>query len=39
VLRGNEVRGTGTHEPFSHVANPLEFRRQVQHQIEEQKNT
>jgi uncharacterized membrane protein YdbT with pleckstrin-like domain len=29
------VRGTGgTHEPFSHVANPLEFRRQVQHQIE-----
>jgi uncharacterized membrane protein YdbT with pleckstrin-like domain len=30
------VRGTGgTHEPFSHVANPLEFRRQVQHQIEE----
>jgi uncharacterized membrane protein YdbT with pleckstrin-like domain len=30
------VRGTGgTNEPFSHVANPLEFRRQVQHQIEE----
>ena len=30
------VRGTGgTHEPFSHVANPLEFRRQVQQQIEE----
>ena len=30
------VRGTGgTHEPFSYVANPLEFRRQVQHQIEE----
>jgi uncharacterized membrane protein YdbT with pleckstrin-like domain len=30
------VRGTGgTHEPFSHVANPLEFRRQVQHQIED----
>jgi uncharacterized membrane protein YdbT with pleckstrin-like domain len=33
------VRGTGgTHEPFSHVANPLEFRRQVQHQIEEHLN-
>ncbi len=31
------VRGTGgTNEPFSHVSNPLEFRRQVQHQIEEQ---
>jgi uncharacterized membrane protein YdbT with pleckstrin-like domain len=30
------VRGTGgTNEPFGHVANPLEFRRQVQHQIEE----
>jgi len=30
------VRGTGgTNEPFSHVANPMEFRRQVQHQIEE----
>jgi uncharacterized membrane protein YdbT with pleckstrin-like domain len=30
------LRGTGgTNEPFSHVANPLEFRRQVQHQIEE----
>jgi hypothetical protein len=30
------VRGTGgTSEPFSHVANPLEFRRQVQRQIEE----
>jgi uncharacterized membrane protein YdbT with pleckstrin-like domain len=30
------VRGTGgTHEPFSYVADPLEFRRQVQHQIEE----
>ncbi len=30
------VRGTGgTNEPFSHVADPLEFRRQVQHQIEE----
>jgi uncharacterized membrane protein YdbT with pleckstrin-like domain len=30
------VRGTGgTNEPFSHVASPLEFRRQVQHQIEE----
>lgn len=29
------VRGTGgTNEPFSHVAHPLEFRRQVQHQIE-----
>ncbi len=29
------VRGTGgTNEPFNHVANPLEFRRQVQHQIE-----
>ena len=33
------VRGTGgTNEPFSHVANPLEFRRQVQHQIEEHLN-
>ncbi len=33
------VRGTGgTNEPFSHVANPLEFRRQVQHQIEEHMN-
>jgi len=30
------LRGTGgTNEPFNHVANPLEFRRQVQHQIEE----
>lgn len=30
------VRGTGgTNEPFSEVADPLEFRRQVQHQIEE----
>jgi uncharacterized membrane protein YdbT with pleckstrin-like domain len=30
------LRGTGgTNEPFSHVANPMEFRRQVQHQIEE----
>ncbi len=30
------VRGTGgTNEPFSYVANPLEFRRQVQHQIEQ----
>jgi uncharacterized membrane protein YdbT with pleckstrin-like domain len=29
------LRGTGgTNEPFEHVANPLEFRRQVQHQIE-----
>jgi uncharacterized membrane protein YdbT with pleckstrin-like domain len=34
------VRGTGgTNEPFSHVANPLEFRRQVQHQIEEHLNS
>jgi uncharacterized membrane protein YdbT with pleckstrin-like domain len=34
------VRGTGgTNEPFDHVANPLEFRHQVQHQIEEQLNT
>jgi uncharacterized membrane protein YdbT with pleckstrin-like domain len=33
------VRGTGgTNEPFPHVANPLEFRRQVQHQIEEHVN-
>lgn len=33
------VRGTGgTNEPFTHVANPLEFRRQVQHQIEEHVN-
>ena len=33
------VRGTGgTNEPFSHVANPLEFRRQVQRQIEEHTN-
>jgi uncharacterized membrane protein YdbT with pleckstrin-like domain len=33
------VRGTGgTNEPFNHVANPLEFRRQVQHQIEEHVN-
>jgi uncharacterized membrane protein YdbT with pleckstrin-like domain len=33
------VRGTGgTNEPFSHVSNPLEFRRQVQHQIEEHMN-
>jgi uncharacterized membrane protein YdbT with pleckstrin-like domain len=33
------VRGTGgTNEPFSHVDNPLEFRRQVQNQIEEQSN-
>ncbi len=31
------VRGTGgTYEPFRHVANPLEFRRQVQYQIEGQ---
>jgi uncharacterized membrane protein YdbT with pleckstrin-like domain len=30
------VRGIGgTNEPFSRVADPLEFRRQVQHQIEE----
>jgi uncharacterized membrane protein YdbT with pleckstrin-like domain len=30
------VKGTGgTNEPFSHVASPLEFRRQVQRQIEE----
>ena len=30
------VRGTGgTNEPFNYVANPLEFRRQVQHQIEQ----
>ncbi len=29
------LRGTGgTNEPFNHVADPLEFRRQVQHQIE-----
>jgi len=29
------VRGTGgTPEPFDKIANPLEFRRQVQHQIE-----
>ncbi len=34
------VRGTGgTNEPFSHVANPLEFRRQVQHQIEDHLNS
>ena len=33
------LRGTGgTNEPFSHVADPLEFRRQVQHQIEEHTN-
>lgn len=33
------VRGTGgTNEPFTHVADPLEFRRQVQHQIEEHTN-
>jgi hypothetical protein len=33
------VRGTGgTNEPFSHVADPLEFRRQVQHQIESHLN-
>jgi uncharacterized membrane protein YdbT with pleckstrin-like domain len=33
------VRGTGgTNEPFNHVADPLEFRRQVQLQIEEQSN-
>jgi hypothetical protein len=33
------LRGTGgTNEPFSHVANPLEFRRQVQLQIEEHVN-
>lgn len=33
------LRGTGgTNEPFSHVANPMEFRRQVQHQIEEHVN-
>jgi uncharacterized membrane protein YdbT with pleckstrin-like domain len=33
------VRGTGgTNEPFSHVSNPLEFRRQVQHQTEEHVN-
>ena len=30
------VRGTGgTHEPFNKVAAPLEFRRQVQHQMEQ----
>jgi len=29
------VRGTGgTPEPFDRIAHPLEFRRQVQHQIE-----
>ncbi len=34
------VRGTGgTNEPFSHVANPLEFRRQVQDQLEAQSNS
>ena len=34
------VRGTGgTNEPFHHVANPLEFRRQVQHQIKEHVNS
>lgn len=33
------LRGTGgTNEPFSHVADPLEFRRQVQLQIEEHAN-
>jgi uncharacterized membrane protein YdbT with pleckstrin-like domain len=33
------VRGTGgTNEPFSHVANPLEFRRQVQNQLGAQLN-
>lgn len=33
------VRGTGgTNEPFDHVADPLEFRRQVQHQIEQHIN-
>jgi hypothetical protein len=33
------VRGTGgTNEPFNHVADPLEFRRQVQIQIEEHSN-
>jgi uncharacterized membrane protein YdbT with pleckstrin-like domain len=33
------VRGTGgTNEPFDHVSNPLEFRRQVQNQIEGQSN-
>jgi uncharacterized membrane protein YdbT with pleckstrin-like domain len=33
------VRGTGgTNEPFNHVASPLEFRHQVQHQIEEHTN-
>jgi hypothetical protein len=33
------LRGTGgTNEPFSHVANPLEYRRQVQLQIEEHVN-
>lgn len=33
------LRGTGgTNEPFSHVANPMEFRRQVQLQIEEHVN-
>jgi uncharacterized membrane protein YdbT with pleckstrin-like domain len=33
------VRGTGgTNEPFQHVADPLEFRRQVQIQIEEHMN-
>lgn len=37
---GITLRGTGsTYEPFSHVANPLEFRRQVQHQIEEHVNS
>jgi uncharacterized membrane protein YdbT with pleckstrin-like domain len=34
------VRGTGgTNEPFSHVANPLEFRRQVQRHIEDHVNS
>jgi uncharacterized membrane protein YdbT with pleckstrin-like domain len=34
------VRGTGgTPEPFSRIAHPLEFRRQVQQQIESQKAT
>jgi uncharacterized membrane protein YdbT with pleckstrin-like domain len=34
------VRGIGgTYEPFSPIANPLEFRRQVQNQIEESTST
>lgn len=33
------LRGTGgTNEPFSHVANPLEFRHQVQLQVENHMN-